>query len=258
MPDLSLSRYGPWALVTGGSEGVGRSFALQLAEAGLSVLLVARRAEPLEATADECRSYGVEARTLVLDLARPDAAAELAAAAADLEVGLLVCNAGADTSGRSFLEAGLDEHHAVIDLNLTVPLGLVHHFAPLMRDRGRGGIVLLGSRASEVGSVRHTVYGGAKSFVRNFAEGLWLELRDSGVDVLCLVLGLTRTPAMDRVGMRLDVPGLEAADPDDVVREGLAHLSDGPVHVIGHQPRRPRAEVVLGVHEVMSQLTGPD
>ena len=62
--------------------------------------------------------------------------------------------------------------------------------------------------------------------------------------------------AMEKVGMALDLPGLEAAEPDDVVREGLAHLGDGPVHVIGHTPRRPRAEVVLGVHQVMQQLAG--
>lgn len=251
-----LTRYGPWAVVTGGSEGVGRAFALQLADAGLHLLLVARRAEPLEATAEDCRARGVEVRTLALDVTRPGSTEAVAEAVADVEVGLLVCNAGADTSGTAFLDRGLDAAQAVIDLNLTSPLALVHRFAGPMRDRRRGGIVLLGSRASEVGSVRHTVYGGSKAFIRNFAEGLWLELRDDGVDVLCLVLGLTRTPAMEHVGMDLDIPGMEAADPDDVVREGLAHLADGPVHVIGHTPRRPRAEVVLGVHQVMQQLAG--
>ena len=70
-----LSRYGPWAVVTGGSEGVGRSFALQLAEAGIHVLLVARRAEPLDATAAECRAHGVEARPLAVDLTSPGSTA---------------------------------------------------------------------------------------------------------------------------------------------------------------------------------------
>src|SRR4051812_16358087 len=190
MPDLS--RYGPWAVVAGGSEGVGRAFATQLAEAGLNLVLVARKPVALEETAALCRAIGVEVRPLALDLTTPGAVSRIVDEVEDVEVGLLVCNAGADSSGRSFLEAGLDEHQGVIDLNLTTPLALVHHFAALMRDRGRGGIVLLGSRASEVGSVRHTVYGGAKAFVRIFAEGLWMELRDSGVDVLCLVLGLTR------------------------------------------------------------------
>lgn len=251
-----LSRYGPWAVVAGGSEGVGRAFATQLAEAGLNLVLIARKPVALEETAARCRALGVQVRPLALDLTEPDAVARVIDEVEDVEVGLLVCNAGADTSGEEFLARGLDAAQRVIDLNLTTPLALVHHFAPPMIDRGRGGIVLLGSRASEVGSVRHTVYGGVKAFIRNFAEGLWLELRDSGVDVLCLVLGLTRTPAMERVGMSLDIPGLEAADPDDVVREGLARLGDGPVHVIGHEPRRPRAEVVLGVHRVMQQLTG--
>ena len=120
----------------------------------------------------------------------------------------------------------------------------------------RGGIVLLGSRASSVGSVRHTVYGGVKAFGQIFAEGLWLELRDHGVDVLELVLGLTRTPAMERVGLSFDVPGLPAADPEDVAREGLARLADGPVWRAGDENQRSRADAVLGTHQVMQQLMG--
>jgi short-subunit dehydrogenase len=243
-------------VVAGGSEGVGRSFAVQLAEAGLDLLLVARKPVALEEAADLCRAYGVEVRTLALDLTAPDAVERIADEVADVEVGLLVYNAGANTHGEEFLDGDLAEFQKVIDLNITTPLALVQHFGRPMRERGRGGILMVGSKASSVGSVRHTVYGGVKAFGKTFAEGLWIELRESGVDVLELVLGVTRTPAMERVGLNLDVPGFEGADPDDVAREGLAHLADGPVRLAGEENQRSRADVVLGVHRMMQQLWG--
>jgi uncharacterized protein len=262
-PVPDLSRYGPWAVVTGGSEGVGRSFALQLAEAGIDLLLVARRLEPLEATAAECRSLGVEVRTLALDLTGPDAAGAVGRAAADLEVGLLVHNAGANTHSAEFLDGDLAAFQQVIDLNITTPLALVHHFGRGMRQRERGGILLVGSLAGYLGSTRHTVYGGVKAFGRIFAEGLWLELRGSGVDVLELVLGVTRTPAMARVGLDLDLPGMPVSEPDDVAREGLEMLGRGPVHVVSGNERGAaarsdpdRAKVVLGADSMMRKLMG--
>ena len=84
--------------------------------------------------------------------------------------------------------------------------------------------MLVGSLAGYLGSARQSVYGAVKAFSRVFAEGLWLELREHGVDVLELVLGVTRTPAMERAGLNFDIPGLHVGEPDDVAREGLAHL----------------------------------
>jgi short-subunit dehydrogenase len=251
-----VQRYGPWAVVAGGSEGVGRAFATQLADDGFDLVLLARKPEPLEETAALCRGRGVEVRTLSVDLTEPDAPSRVAAVADGLEVGLLIYNAGANTHGEEFLDGDLAEFQKVIDLNITTPLALVQHFGRPMRDRSRGGIILIGSKASAVGSVRHTVYGGVKAFSQIFAEGLWIELRDRGVDVLELVLGVTRTPAMERVGLNLDVPGFEGADPEDVAREGLAHLGDGPVRKAGEPEQRSRAEAVLGVHRLMQQLWG--
>jgi short-subunit dehydrogenase len=253
---VDVTKYGPWAVIAGGSEGVGRAFATQLAEAGLNLVLIARKPVALEETAELCRAYGVQVRPLALDLTAPDAVARVIDEVEDVEVGLLVYNAGANTHSEEFLDGDLVEFQRVIDLNITTPLALVHHFGRPMRDRGRGGILLVGSKASYVGSVRHTVYGGVKSFGRIFAEGLWVELREHGVDVLELVLGVTRTPAMERVGFNLDVPGFEAADPEDVAREGLARLAHGPVHHAGDDQQKPRADVVLGTHRLMERLLG--
>ncbi len=263
LPVTDLSAYGPWAVIAGGSEGVGAEFAAQLADAGLNLVLIARKSAPLAQTADSCRRRGVEVRTLTLDLVAPDAVAQIAQATADVEVGLLVYNAGANTCSEPFLDGDLAEFENVIDLNIGTTLALVQHFGRLMRERRRGGILLVGSMAGYLGSVRHTVYGGVKAFGRIFAESLWLELREYNVDVLELVLGVTRTPAMERVGLNFEVPGMRVAEPADVAREGLEHLPNGPVYVAGGNAddvaRRndpDRAKVVLGTHRFMEKLMG--
>lgn len=255
--------YGPWAVIAGGSEGVGAEFATQLADAGLHLVLIARTPGPLDRTADACRSRGVQVRTLAVDLVEPNALERVVAATADLQVGLLVYNAGANTCSEQFLDGDLADFGRVVDLNITTMLALVQHFGRGMRTRRRGGILLVGSMAGYLGSMRHTVYGGVKAFGRIFAESLWLELREHNVHVLELVLGVTRTPAMERAGLNFDVPGLRVAQPADVAREGLARLPDGPVQVAGgnaddvaRRNHPDRAKVVLGTHRVMQQLLG--
>lgn len=256
-----VAKYGPWALIAGGSEGVGASFARQLAEDGFNLVLIARKPGPLEATAESVRALGVEVRTLALDLTDPGAVPAIVSATADVEVGLLVYNAGANSYGSPFLEGELDGFQGVIDLNVTAQLALVHHFGRLMKSRRRGGILLVGSLAGYLGTERESIYGAAKAFGRVFAEGLWVELREYGVDVLELVLGVTRTPAMERVGLNFDVPGMNVSEPDDVAREGLAHLADGPLHVVSGNEKTvkmrmssDRAQLVLATHEFMKKL----
>ncbi|SEH82550.1 Short-chain dehydrogenase [Mycolicibacterium rutilum] len=258
-----LSHYGPWAVIAGGSEGVGAEFARQVAAAGINLVLLARKPGPLEETAGTCRDAGVEARTLAVDLTGPDAFGQVCEVTADLEVGVLIYNAGANTCSEHFLDGPLGEFQRVLDLNIGTMLAMVQHFGRPMRDRRRGGILMVGSMAGYLGSERHTVYGGVKAFGRIFAESLWLELREYDVHVLELVLGVTRTPAMERVGLNFDVPGLRVAEPADVAREGLEQLPHGPVYVAGgnaedvvRRNHPDRAKVVLGTHQFMQKLLG--
>lgn len=256
-------KYGPWAVIAGGSEGVGAEFAQQLASDGFNLVLIARKSGPLEDTAQRCRGLGAQVRALALDLLDAGAVPRIIAQTADLEVGLLIYNAGANTCSAPFLDADLSDFHRVIDLNMMRMLDLVQHFGRLMRSRRRGGILLVGSMAGTHGSVCQSVYTGVKAFGRLFAESLWIELRDYGVDVLELVLGVTRTPAMERVGLNFDVPGLTVSEPADVAREGLANLANGPVFIVSgnaeaiHQGSGPdRAAIVLGAHRFIQELIG--
>ena len=234
---VDASTYGPWAVIAGGSEGVGAAFADRLASAGLNLVLVARTAGPLEQTAAAARAHGVEVRTAAVDLLRPDAVDLLRATTDGLEVGLLVVNAGANSYGHEVVSGDLSRLRETIDLNVLRQVELTHHFGAPMRQRRRGGILLVGSLAGYLGQPELAVYSAAKAFARVFAEGLWLELKPYDVHVLHLVLGVTRTPAMQRAGLRFDLPGLQVAEPDEVAAEGLARLDQGPVWITAGNER---------------------
>lgn len=248
---VDSSIYGPWAVIAGGSEGVGASFADQLAASGINLVLIARRTEPLEATATRAREHGVDVRVLAADLLDSSTFDKVRQLTDDIDVGLLIVNAGANTYGSEFVEGELAGFTKVIDLNITAQIQLAHHFGRRLKRRGKGGILLLGSLSGYVGQPQISVYSAVKAFDRIFAEGLWAELESHGVHVLELVLGVTRTPAMEAGGLRLDLPGLNVAEPDDVAAEGLSHLPDGPVWIAGGNFATakahsgfPRAEVV--------------
>lgn len=258
---LDVTKYGPWAVIAGGSEGVGAEFARMLAETGVNLVLIARKPGPLEETAQRCRTHGVEVRTVAADLLDPGAVMRIADQTADIEVGLLIYNAGASTCNELFLDTDLSEFQKVIDLNVTRMLEMVQHYGRQMADRGRGGIMIVGSLSGYMGAWRHTIYAGAKAFSRVFAESLWLELRERNVDVVEVVLGVTRTPAMERVGLNFDAPGILVNEPAEVAAEGLSHLGDGPVWVAGGNAETAirnsvpdRAAVVLESHEAIKAL----
>src|SRR5215210_3543784 len=189
-------RYGPWAVVAGASEGTGAAFSREIAAQGVNVVLVARRPDPLHALAQQIHeASGAETRVVALDLSGLDAGAALAAATADLDVGLLVYNAGADEYGMKFLDVDVDRWAAMVHRNCVVPLRLCHHYARPMVERGRGGILLVTSGAAWAGGDRLATYGATKAFDLVLGEGLWAELAPKGVDVLSFVLGQTDTPA---------------------------------------------------------------
>jgi len=226
-------------------------------------VLIARKSGPLEETANKVRAHGVQVRTLSLDLLLPDAVAQIRQVTDDLEIGLLIFNAGANSYGHEFVTSELDKVQGVIDLNITRQLELAQHFGAKMKERGRGGIMLLGSLAGYMGAEQQSIYGAAKAFSRVFAEGLWLELKPFGVHVVELVLGVTRTPAMERAGLRFDIPGLNVAEAEDVAREGLEHLADGPVWIAGGNYKAvqqrsgfPRDVMVQAAADGMRKLLG--
>lgn len=230
MAEFAL-RYGPWALIAGASEGIGAAFARALAQRGIHLVLVARREGPLRELARELMAQApVQVRCVPLDLGRADAAAQLDAQLAELDVGLVVYNA-ARAPGGAFLEIPLEEQLAAIDLNVRGSLSLAQCFGRRMASRGRGGIVLLSSLTAFQGSPFVATYGATKSFLLALAEGLWFELAPRGVDVLAVCAGATRTPSYLRQRGPAGAPG--EIEPEQVAREALARLGRGPLVIPG-------------------------
>jgi len=243
-------RYGPWAVIAGASEGTGRSLAHAIAARGVNCVLVARRQAPLAAAAAEIREqHGVECIELPVDLAAPDAVEQISTAVGDREVGLYVNNAGADPNGAHFLDRDADLWLQQTHRNIDTLLRACHHFAGPMRQRGRGGILLVGSGGCYGGGSFMSIYSASKAFQLCLAESLWAELKPHGIDVLYLALGTTDTPALRTLlaEKRLPLPaGL--ASPDAVAQTGLDRLPCGPVHnygqaddVAGMAPNSPEA-----------------
>jgi hypothetical protein len=249
-------RYGPWAIVAGASEGLGEAFARGLAEAGLNLVLVARRAALLaELAAELGTKHRVEVRPIALDLGSPESSSRLGSETRELDVGLLVYNAAFAPSG-DFLAMAPEAHRAVLGVNCYTPALLCHELGRRMVARGRGGIVLMSSLAGLYGSPGISHYAATKAYNLILAEGLWAELGPRGVDVLACCAGATLTPGYrsNPAPPRLLAPPV--MQPAEVVREALDALGRRPCVIPGRWNRiasfllrlfpRRRAVLMLG------------
>jgi len=216
-------------VVAGASEGLGRAFATELVSRGVGVVLVARREAVLEELATSLRAARADVVTVVADLGTEAGHAALAAATDGLDIGLVVSNAAYAPIGPLVGSADHDALHAVA-VNCASPLRLVHHFAPAMVQRGRGGIVLMSSLVGESGSPMIAAYAATKAFTTTLAAGLWAELRPAGVDVTACIAGAIATPNLAGASTRRP-PG--TMEPDVVARRALDHLGRGPRVVPG-------------------------
>lgn len=255
-------RFGRWAVIAGGSDGIGAAFALECARRGLDVAMIARRAGPLEALAARLQDEtGRQARAIQLDLTAPNIGAAVAAATSDLDVGLFVHNAGSNPAAGLFLDQDEATAQFLVDLSCRAPVALAHHFGTRLRERGQGGIVLMSSMASLAGAGLQAVYSATKAFDTALAEGLWIELAPTGVDVLGVLAGATRTETMLE---QEPLAFANAMDPAEVARGALDHLGKGPNWVPGKENQAaarglwpaPRVAVTNGMTQASASLFG--
>jgi short-subunit dehydrogenase len=228
-PAALRERYGSWALVTGASAGIGVEFAKVFARGGISLVLAARRADRLAQLADELtKQHGVEVRAVPCDLATPEGVAACLAAAEDVDLAILVNNAGAGYAGR-FDRQSPERLAALVQLNCAAPVALTAAILPRLRARGRGAVIFTGSVSGCQPLPLHALYAATKSFDNLLAEGLWGELRGSGVDVLALEPGATETEFQDAAGQTAHA----GEPPEQVVRVALRALGRQPSVVSG-------------------------
>jgi short-subunit dehydrogenase len=235
--DQFKARYGPWALVTGASAGIGAEFARQLAGKGLNLILVARRAELLDALAEDLmRAHGVEVRTIAVDLSGSDFLDAIRDVVEDVDVGLLVNNAGTAVGG-SFLDTELEPQRRSVELNVLAPLLLAHQLGRHIRTRGRGGIIFLSSPMALQGVANWANFAATKSYDLTLAEGLAGELESQGIDVLSVLPGPTLTEGTVNMGARANRGPMKFKAPEGVVAETLASLGKTSTVVPGWMNR---------------------
>jgi uncharacterized protein len=188
-----VERFGPWAVVTGASSGIGEAFARRLAATGMNLVLIARREDRLRKLADDLQSrHSVSVRVVSADLSRDDFLPVIARATDELPIGLLVNNAGIAPAG-PFLDNDLATELATLHVNNRAPLILAHHFGRVMRQRRRGGMIFIASTLAFAGVPSWSNYAASKAHDLVLAEGLARELRGDGISVLALCPGVTRT-----------------------------------------------------------------
>jgi uncharacterized protein len=233
-PFYLKEKYGKLALVGGASEGLGAAFAIYLAEAGIDLVLVARRKEPLDKLSELLRNkYGVEVSSLCGDLASRGAAEELRGKLLGKEVGLLVYNAALSYIG-PFEKNTLTHHDQIAQTNMITPLHLVQLFGEPMLQRNKGAIILMGSLAGFQGSGFLSAYAATKAFNRVLAESLWYEWKDRGVDVIACCAGATATPNyINSKPEKTSFFAPRVQDPDEVVSECFKKLGRQPSFVSG-------------------------
>src|ERR1700674_4419142 len=221
---IDRERFGPWALITGASSGIGKEFARQIAASGINVVLVARR-DVLLAKLGRAISqeFNVEYRALAMDLSQEGFMAGLADATHDIDIGLVVSNAGTGNPGK-FLKLDRQLLQATLRLNTMAHLDITHHFGAKLAERRRGGLILVGAMGAENGIPCIANDGAAKAYVHSLGEALHYEFKPLGVYVTVLAVGITNTEVLEKFGFDPKTMPMKPLSVEQCVSEGLNAL----------------------------------
>jgi uncharacterized protein len=257
-------RYGPWAVIAGASEGTGECYARELAGMGINLVLVSRRLPALEALGEALKAeYGIEYRAIAQDLTEDGAGLRIVEAAAGLDVGLYISNAGADGFA-SFFEDSTEGAHRLVRMNISTLIDATNGFGKELLARGKGGIIVMASGAGLGGQPNLALYSATKAFEINFAESLWAEYHDRGIDVIGIAAPIMHTPTL----LRMVPEGFDVSDvydPADVTHNALAGLLAGePLQIVPDGPgqeKQPQVQAdrkarLVGFVEFNKMFTG--
>src|SRR3984893_10895320 len=229
---IDRERFGPWALVTGASSGIGAEFARQIAAAGINLALVARREALLnEVGRHITRDFGVQFRVLTMDLSQEGFIVPLAEGTKDLDIGLVVSNAGTGNSGE-FLKLNRQLLEETLRLNTMSHLDIAHYFGRKLAERKRGGLILVGAMGAENGVPCMANDGGAKAYVHSLGEALHYEFKALGVYVTVLAAVFTNTAVLEKFGFDPKTMPLKPMSVEQCVSEGLRGLSKNRSRIV--------------------------
>ena len=221
---LDNKRFGPWALVTGASSGIGKEFARQIAASGINVVLVARRESLLDEVGQGlAKDFSVRYRNVVADLSQDGFLDKLAEATNDLDIGLVVSNAGTGNPGE-FLKLDRQLLEATLRLSTMAHLDITHHFGAKLAKRRRGGLILAGAMGAENGVPCMANDGAAKAYVHSLGEALHYEFKPLGVYVTVLAAGFTNTAVLEKFGLDPKTMPMKPMSVEQCVSEALSAL----------------------------------
>jgi short-subunit dehydrogenase len=217
-------RYGDWALVTGGTSGIGAALAQELAREGLNLVLVARSEPSLQLHADKLRvQHGIQVRTIAADLSNEQGLAHVLQAAADVPVSVLAPCAAMETQG-VLVESDAQLQRAMVQMNVIGPMVLAQRFGQDMVRRGKGAILFVSSLSGWMPQPWMAGYGASKSYIIGLAAGMHFEMKGTGVDVTVLSPGPTDTPMAKATGIDFKAMGMTVMAPKDVATCALDAL----------------------------------
>lgn len=255
-----LNLYGPTALITGASSGIGKSFAEVLAKMGFDLVLVARRVERLNELATQlAKDCSVKVKVCQIDLSATAAAQQMLDATSALDIGLVISNAGFGFKG-AYANGDPAIMTDMLMVNCHTPMLLAHGFVPRLRERKKGGIIFTSSVEGLIGCPYSTAYAASKALVNSLGEGLWAELKGEGIDVLTLCPGATDTEAPRLQG--IDPATLQnVMSPDDVAKLTLENIQNGPTYLpsdhyrasFAHLLAMPRRDALLAMAKSMKK-----
>lgn len=223
-------KYGPYALIAGGSYGLGAAFADAVARRGVNLILVARDEDRLRATATRlAHAHAVDVIAMTADVADFETL-KMRVEALEVSIGLLVYNAAYAPIGL-FEDTSEDRLALAVDVNVRTPMLLTRLVTAPMIGRKTGGVVLMSSLAGSQGGPNISTYVATKAFNAILAEGLWKELGPRGIDVVACCAGAVLTPGYRAAEQTKLAPGtLEARE---VAERTLKALGRGPIVVPG-------------------------
>src|SRR5712692_8389996 len=229
---VDKERFGPWALVTGASSGIGKEFARQIAAAGINVVLVARREALLQEVGRSIAAdFKVGYRALAMDLSQEGFLEKLTRDTNDLDIGLVVSNAGTPNPGE-FLKLDRQLLQATLRLNTMAHLDIAHHFGAKLAERRRGGLILIGSTGAEIGVPFLANDGGAKAYIHSLGEALHYEFKPRGVYVTVVPPPLTNTPVLAKLGFDPHTMPMKPMSVEQCVSEGLNALRENRSRIV--------------------------
>src|SRR5712671_6480669 len=229
---IDRERFGPWALITGASSGIGKEFARQIAASGINVVLVARRETALiEVGRNIAKDFKVQYRVIVMDLSQEGFIPKLAEHTKDLDIGLVVSNAGTANPGE-FLKLDRQLLQETLRLNTVAHLDIAHYFGRKLAERRRGGLILVGAMGAENGVPCIANDGAAKAYVHSLGEALHYEFKPLGVCVTVLAAGFTNTEVLEKFGFDPKTMPMKPMSVEQCVSEGLNALRENRSRIV--------------------------